>query len=342
MGAGKKRAAAAAAAASSGAEGATPAAAKRAKGDGDEAEAAAAVPRAALPRKALPAESGGVRLLSWNAAGLRAVKDKALAELRALVASEAPDVLVVQETKLQDQHVKELVGLLPGYSAHFSCSQDKKGYAGTAAFVRDASFANGSYEASFGIGAREHDQEGRSITLKLPRFNLVALYVPNSGQKLERLDYRTSEWDGALWAYVERLSKETGKPSVVGGDLNVAHRDVDLYNPTAPHIKKTPGCTAQERASFSACLEKNGFVDSFRHLYPSAAGCFSYWSTRAGNRPGNKGLRLDYWLVPGALAAGKGALQLHDSYILHDQLVLPEGKWASDHCPVGLELRGAK
>lgn len=164
------------------------------------------------------------------------------------------------------------------------------------------------------------------------RFFVVGAYVPNSGMKLERLSYRTEEWDPAMAAYLGRLA--ANKPTLLCGDLNVAHLDIDIYNVAAKHVTKSAGTTPQERASFGRLLE-SGWVDAFRVAHPTATGCYSYWSTRVGNRPINRGLRLDYFVVSEGLAADGPGLRLHDCWLLDQATV-----GASDHCPVGLVLRG--
>lgn len=164
------------------------------------------------------------------------------------------------------------------------------------------------------------------------RFFVVGCYVPNSGMKLERLAYRTDEWDVALAAYLGALAAR--KPTLLCGDLNVAHQDIDIYNVTAKHVAKSAGTTPQERASFGRLLE-GGWADSFRWAHPAAKGCYTYWSTRAGNRPLNRGLRLDYFVVSEGLVGSGPGLRLHDAWILDQATV-----GASDHCPVGLMLSG--
>jgi exodeoxyribonuclease III len=317
--------------------------------------------------------------------------------------AEAPDVICVQETKLQEVW-SEWSSALPGYDSYWTFSSSKKGYAGTAAFVRKsirgppatalgpglivksgctppaapkvrksiASFfkptaltspsseeitcavsistsstdstienevSSGPHviSASFGIGHETHDCEGRSITLVFEQFFIVALYVPNSGQKLERLDYRIKEWNPALQTYVARLEAELGRPAVVLGDLNVAHRDVDVYNYFAPHLKKQSGCTAEERAAHSEWLAK-GYVDAFRHIHGDVTGHYSYWSTMHANRSANKGLRLDGFICSRALARAPPLDGTASSFRIADSYTIPEITRSSDHAPVALIL----
>ena len=189
--------------------------------------------------------------------------------LEKLVADEAPDLICLQETKLQESHVKDWEAKLDGYSSHWSCSTKKKGYAGTSVFLKHAAggpppkpnpftmakkgggASADAPKVTFGIGDTSHDGEGRAITVEYPTFFVVALYVPNSGMKLERLDYRLGEWDPALRSYLTSL--QATKPVLLTGDLNVAHHDIDIYNYFAPTCGKsrrgTPGCTLEERES---------------------------------------------------------------------------------------------
>jgi exonuclease III len=240
--------------------------------------------------------------------------------LVALVEAERPDVLAISEHKLATAKVdaakEELVALVPGYTAHFAVCTAKNGYSGVLALVRDGLEVSVAVDT---VCASLH--EGRTLTITLPQCHAVMAYVPNSGQKLERLDYRIETWEcvrhacdehahahptGAtaactagvalcetapervcvLWprrpAMREHLKElEKSKPLVLLGDLNVAHLDTDIWNVSAKHIVKSAGCTPRERAAFGELLA-DGYVDSFRHLHPDATGCFSYWSTRSG------------------------------------------------------------
>lgn len=307
-----------------------------------------------------------MRIASWNVAGLRALLKKAPDALSELVTKHDIDVLCLQETKLQEQHLDDpkhqLRGHLLepiGYDAYYSCSTAKKGYSGTAVFVKrrgkpkqkklDAYFEAAAPPAaktsealpldarhlvpedvSFGLGIDKHDAEGRSITLDFTNFSLTNFYVPNSGQKLERLSYRCEEWDKDLLTFCQQKQKERQVPVVWLGDLNVAHTNLEVWNDGAKHLAKQAGVTAEERASFQAQLDA-GFVDAFRRLHPDAKGHYSYWSLRASNRPVNKGLRLDYFVCDPSFFDESSKVIARDSYMIYDQ----EG---SDHCPVVLEL----
>jgi len=290
-----------------------------------------AAARPVFPRSVLarPADAPRrVRIVCWNLASIRAAtsrsRDALLGALRALNA----DVVFFSETKLQEHGVAEYRELLGrDFSAsHFSCSVAKKGYAGTALFCRAGLPVQ---RVSFGLEDDARDPgEGRSITLELPDFFFVGLYVVNSGEGLKRLDYRVNAWDPAVRDYLARLSAR--KPVVLGGDLNVAPEDADVWNAAAKHIPKQAGCTKEERDSFRALLASQSRVDAFRALYPEATGWFSYWSTRAGNRPVNRGLRLDGFVAPAALLDRAARVHVRDSWI-HDA---PGTDAVSDHAPV--------
>ena len=249
-----------------------------------------------------------MRLISWNVNGLRAcLKKDFLASFAALDA----DVFCLQETKLQPGQV-ELE--LPGYQ-QFWCSAEKKGYSGTAVFSREAPLS-----VRYNLGIEEHDHEGRVITLEYPAFYLVCVYVPNSQDELRRLDYRM-RWEDDFRAYLTGL--DAVKPVVVCGDLNVAHEEIDLKNPTTNH--NNPGFTDAEREKLTALLAA-GFTDTFRWLYPEARDAYSWWSYRAAARERNVGWRIDYFLASDRLRPQ-----------IREAKIYPEIT-GSDHCPVGLEL----
>ena len=344
---------------------------------------ASVVSRDALVQPA-PLSTSGFSLISWNVNGLRA--PGRVDGLTRLAAERRPDLMVLQETKLQAQHAEPmreaLASALPGYDAWFYSSVGRKGYAGTAALVRRGASVDNSIavdhatndleratlcpdapapaaalcRVAFGLNEPESDIEGRSITLEYNRFVVVALYVPNSGAKLARLDYRTEVWDCRLAAYVAELEDSIGKPVIVTGDLNVAHCDGDIHNFWAPHIAKQAGCTRAERDSFGAWLEASGRVDVHRAVHGDAVAQYTYWSTRARGKATNKGLRLDYFVAPRALCgrgsadrAGAGDtdtagqhVAVHAVDIIHDGYGGANAKGSaspSDHCPIELTLR---
>jgi exodeoxyribonuclease III len=181
----------------------------------------------------------------------------------------------------------------------------------------------------FSVG-KEIDNEGRVVVVEFPWATIANVYVPNSGQKLERLDYRTKEWDEFFLAFMQEKQKKRGLPVIWLGDLNIAHRAYDIWNDGAKHLAKQAGVTDQERESFDKQLDA-GFVDVFRRLHPDAKGNYSYWSQRAGNREPNKGLRLDYFVASKEMFHEDAKVIPRDSYMIMDQL-------GSDHSPVVLEL----
>lgn len=183
--------------------------------------------------------------------------------------------------------------------------------------------------AGFSVG-KEIDNEGRVVFLEFPWATIANVYVPNSGQKLERLDYRTKEWDKFFLKFIQDKQKERGLPVIWLGDLNIAYEAYDIWNDGAKHLAKQAGVTDQERESFTEQLEA-GFVDVFRRFHPNAKGNYSYWSQRAGNREPNKGLRLDYFIASKDMFAEDSKVIPRDSYMIMDQL-------GSDHAPVVLEL----
>jgi len=181
--------------------------------------------------------------------------------------------------------------------------------------------------ARYGLGAAGdlHVGEGRVVALDFDAFTLAATYVPNSGEGLKRLDYRLGEWERDMRA----TAAASPKPLLLGGDMNCAHGDADIWNVTAKHIAKQAGLTPQERAAFGQLLAEGRLTDTFRAVHPDARHCYSYWSQRAGNRPWNRGLRLDYWL----LQQGDAAPRLHDAFICATAT-----EAVSDHAPVGVVL----
>jgi exodeoxyribonuclease III len=319
-------------------------------------------------------------------AGIRALLRKHPNALPDLARKHDIDVICLQETKLQELHVEDpklkLKGHVleeEGYDSHWSCSTAKKGYSGTAVFIKrrnaqgdkddetkskkkqatlgaflvnknETDSNNSADPTSIGgvdvknlipnkvsssMGKKEHDAEGRIIIMDFPLFSLANLYVPNSGQKLERLSYRTEQWDSALLEFMQQKEKECANPVIWLGDLNVAHKAHDCWNDGAKHLAKQSGTTQEEKDSFQKQLDTDGgaYVDAFRHLHPDAKGHYTYWSQRAGNKAPNKGLRLDYFVCSKILfedSEDKKVL-VRDSYMVPEQ----EG---SDHCPIVLEL----
>lgn len=252
-----------------------------------------------------------MRLISWNVNGIRAVMKKDFANSLHTMAA---DVLCLQETKAQDDQVIEALESINGY--HIYCnSADKKGYSGTAILSKTE-----PQRIQFDMGIPEHDQEGRVIAAEFDDYYLVTVYTPNSGSELKRLDYR-QQWDADFLAYLKQLEQE--KPVIVCGDLNVAHRDIDLARPK-PNYNKSAGYTQTEIDGIDNILA-SGFIDTFRHQNPEQVK-YSWWSYRAGARGKNIGWRIDYFLVTEDLVD-----RISHTDILNDIM-------GSDHCPVLLEL----
>ena len=245
-----------------------------------------------------------MKLISWNVNGLRACVGKGFYES---IAALDADVVCLQETKLQAGQI-DLA--LEGYETYWNYA-DKKGYSGTAIFTRCHPLS-----VTYGLGIDLHDHEGRIITAEYEDFYLVTAYVPNSQDGLRRLDYR-QQWDKDLRAYLKEL--ETRKPVVLCGDLNVAHREIDLKNPKSN--RKNAGFTDEEREGFQQLLDA-GFVDTFRHFYPDQTDIYSWWSYRFRAREKNAGWRIDYFVVSEALRP------LLESATIHTEI------FGSDHCPV--------
>ena len=249
-----------------------------------------------------------MKLISWNVNGLRACVNKNFMEdFKKLDA----DIFCLQETKLQEGQI-DLD--LPGYHQYWNYAE-KKGYSGTAIFTKTEPLS-----AACGIGVEEHDHEGRVITLEFAGFYLVTVYTPNSQDGLARLDYRM-RWEDDFLHYIKGLDEK--KPVIYCGDLNVAHREIDLKNPKTN--RKNAGFTDEERAKMTHLLE-SGFVDTFRALYPDKTGAYSWWSYRFNARKNNAGWRIDYFIVSD---------RLKDKIVRAEILADIEG---SDHCPVLLEL----
>ena len=249
-----------------------------------------------------------VKLASWNVNGLRSCLTKGFLEY---VRSEAPDVICLQETKLQPE---QAVFDLPGYRRYFN-SADKKGYSGTAILTKTEPLS-----VTYDFGDDIHRHEGRIITAEYPDLYLVCCYTPNAQDVLRRLDYRM-RWEDDLRAYLQSL--DAVKPVVYCGDLNVAHQEIDLKNPRSN--RGNAGFSDEERAKMTELLS-SGFTDTFRYLYPDATGIYSWWSYRFHARENNAGWRIDYFIVSDRLRERiAGAAIRTDVY-------------GSDHCPVILEL----
>jgi len=254
-----------------------------------------------------------MKLLSWNVNGLRAVAKK---NFGPFVVEHKPDVLCLQEIKANEEQAAEAVKELPlhGYEIIWNPAE-RPGYSGTAVLTKIK-----PKDVTFGIGLKEHDTEGRVITSEFPEYFLVNVYTPNAGEELKRLSYRL-QWEKDFRAYLKKLEKK--KPVIVCGDLNVAHKEIDLANPTAN--RGHSGFTDEERAEFTKLLEA-GFVDTFREVNQEPKQ-YSWWTYRFGARSRNIGWRIDYFCMSKDLRP-----------IMKDAFIRPE-VLGSDHCPVGLIVK---
>ena len=245
-----------------------------------------------------------MKLISWNVNGIRACCEKGFREsFRELDA----DFFCLQETKMQEG---QLDLAFEGYTSYWNYAE-KKGYSGTAIFTRHQPL-----NVTYGLGIEEHDHEGRVITLEMENFFLVTCYTPNSQDGLKRLDYRMT-WDDAFRAHLQKLDEK--KPVLVCGDLNVAHKEIDLKNPKTNRMNA--GFTDQERERFQTLLDA-GFIDTFRHFYPDLEAAYSWWSYRFKAREKNAGWRIDYFLASNRLADRLQGAKIHSEV------------FGSDHCPV--------
>ena len=249
-----------------------------------------------------------MKFISWNINGLRAVCGKGFADIFANLDA---DFFCLQETKLSPGID---VPQFDGYFSYWSLAE-KKGYSGTAIYSRHEPLA-----VSYGIGLTQHDREGRVITLDMDDFYLVTVYTPNSQDQLARLDYRM-EWEAAFRDYLKGL--DSRKPVIVCGDMNVAHKEIDLKNPKTN--RRNAGFTDEERAEFTKLLD-TGFVDTFRLKYPDLTDAYSWWSYRGRAREKNVGWRIDYFVVSRRLAERISVADIHCDIK------------GSDHCPVELIL----
>ena len=249
-----------------------------------------------------------MKLISWNVNGLRAVMNKGFMEF---FDAENADIFCIQETKLQEGQIE----LKPkGYNVYWN-SAIKKGYSGTAVFSKQKPIS-----VKYGINKEEHDMEGRVILLEYKEFYLVNCYTPNSQRELTRLDYRM-KWEDEFRTYLQELDKI--KPVILCGDLNVAHKEIDLKNPKSN--RHNAGFTDEERNKMTELLNA-GFIDSFRYMYPDLEGVYTWWSYMFHAREKNAGWRIDYFITSNRL---KGKIK--DSKI-HTNIM------GSDHCPVELDI----
>lgn len=250
-----------------------------------------------------------MKLISWNVNGLRACVDKGFMDF---FKEADADVFCIQESKLQAGQI-DLP--LEGYHQYWNYAE-KNGYSGTALFTKQKPLS-----VTYGIGIPEHDKEGRVITAEFADFYVVTVYTPNSQRELTRLSYRM-EWEAAFLAYINGLNEK--KPVIFCGDLNVAHKEIDLKNPKTN--RHNAGFTDEERSCFDKVLE-SGYIDTFRYFYPDAEGIYSWWSYMFKSREKNAGWRIDYFVVSRALEDRLEGASIHTTVM------------GSDHCPVELDIR---
>ncbi|MGN9162297.1 exodeoxyribonuclease III [Clostridium sulfidigenes] len=249
-----------------------------------------------------------MKLISWNVNGIRACVQKGFLDFFKEVDA---DMFCIQESKVQGGQI-ELA--LEGYHQYWNYAE-KKGYSGTAIFTKIEPI-----NVSYGIGIEEHDKEGRVITLEFEKFYLVTVYTPNSKSELERLDYRMV-WEDEFRKHLKNLDEN--KPVIVCGDLNVAHKEIDLKNPK--NNRRNAGFTDEERNKFTELLD-SGFIDTFRNFYPDLEGTYSWWSYRFKAREKNAGWRIDYFCTSERLKENLISAKIHTEIL------------GSDHCPVELEI----
>ena len=253
-----------------------------------------------------------MKLISWNVNGLRAVINKGFSEFYKSIDA---DIMCLQETKMQENQITDDINeMFNGKNVYWN-SAEKKGYSGTVVISKIKPI-----KVAYGIDKEEHDKEGRIITLEFEKFYLVNCYTPNSKRELERLDYRMI-WEDEVRNYLKSIKKK--KPVVYCGDLNVAHNEIDLKNPSSNH--KNAGFTDEERSKMTELLN-SGFIDTFRYKYPDKIGAYSWWSYMFHARENNAGWRIDYFIVSDSIKD-----KIIDAKILSDVM-------GSDHCPVELDL----
>ena len=249
------------------------------------------------------------KMISWNVNGIRAALTKGFLDFFNEVDA---DIFCLQETKCQ---VGQVEIDLPGYHQYWNAAE-KKGYSGTAIFSKKEPLS-----VKYDMGIEEHDKEGRVITLEFEEYYVVTVYTPNSKSALERLDYRMV-WEDDFRAYLKKL--EESKPVIVCGDLNVAHKEIDLKNPKSN--RRNAGFTDEERDKMTALLQ-DGFIDTYRYFYPDTEGVYSWWSYRFNARKNNAGWRIDYFIVSKALESKLESAKIHTEIL------------GSDHCPVELVIK---
>ena len=263
-----------------------------------------------------------IKVIMWNVAGLRAFLQKK--DIDNLIKEENPDIICFNETKMDEElieklNLKKMFQEKFNFNSYWYCCTEKKGYSGTAILTKYKPLS-----VSYGMNIPKHDKEGRIITLEYDKFFLINCYVPNAGEGLKRLDYRINEWDKDLFSYINKLKEK--KDVILTGDLNVARENIDIFDPKGR--EKLAGFTQVEKESFTKFL-KSGFIDNFRNLHPNEKK-FSFFSKRAkGNREGNKGWRLDYFVTNKDMK----------NIVVKNCDILDKDKYtASDHLPILLSF----
>ncbi|HEY8933996.1 MAG TPA: exodeoxyribonuclease III [Cyclobacteriaceae bacterium] len=253
-----------------------------------------------------------LHLVNWNVNGIRSIiKKDFIKDIKTM----NPDILCLQETKASFEEVKTVLELLPEYTNYVNSSKARKGYSGTAIITKTAPI-----NVIYDMNVEEHDQEGRVITAEYENYFLVTVYVPNSGEGLKRLDYR-EKWNAEFTSYISGLN--ANKPVIVCGDLNVAHKEIDIARPKE-NYNKSAGYTQKEIDGFQEMLDK-GFVDTFRHFHPEEIK-YTYWNYMFNARTRNVGWRIDYFIASTRLIPN-----LKDAFIYNEYM-------GSDHCPVAITL----
>lgn len=253
-----------------------------------------------------------MHLVNWNVNGIRSIiKKDFLKDVKEM----DPDILCFQETKAAVEEVRSALELLPGYHVYINSSKARKGYSGTAILSKEEPI-----QVTYDMGLEEHDQEGRVITAEYPKFFLVTVYTPNSGEGLARLDYR-ERWDKEFADYLNWLTRR--KPVIACGDFNVAHQAIDIARPKE-NYNKSAGYTQREIDGFTRLLE-SGFIDTFRRFYPEEVK-YTYWNYLFNARAKNTGWRIDYFLVSESIIDKVKDAAIYNQYL------------GSDHCPVALRI----
>lgn len=253
-----------------------------------------------------------LNIINWNVNGIRSIIKKDFVKD---VQTMNPDILCLQETKASAMECKSALELLPGYKTFVNASKARKGYSGTAILSKTEPLG-----VTYDMNMEEHDQEGRVITAEFEKFFIVTVYTPNSGDGLKRIDYR-EKWDKDFRNYV--LALQTKKAVIISGDLNVAHREIDIAR-AKENYNKSAGYTQREIDSFDKLLNE-GFVDTFRYFHPDVVK-YSYWNNFFNSRSRNVGWRIDYFLVSQSLVANVKEACISNEFM------------GSDHCPIGLKI----